>query len=73
MVRASTYGKGIEMTTSCRATLSWSSSYSILTSQVPSLEGVGQQLTTKPTFQPMYVDEIEIQLTGKRNVAFVLS
>ena len=39
------YGSGIEMTTSCNVTLSFSSSYSMLTSQVPSFEGEGQQLT----------------------------
>ena len=33
------------MTTSYRLTVSFSSSYSMLTSQVPSLDGVGQQLT----------------------------
>jgi hypothetical protein len=43
--RKETYGRGMEITTSCRVTFSFSSSYSMLTSQVPSFEGEGQQLT----------------------------
>ena len=35
----------MEITTSYRVTPSFSSSYSIFTSHVPSLDGVGQQLT----------------------------
>lgn len=45
--RGGTDGRGMEMTTSCRTTPSFSSSYSMLTSHVPSLDGVGQQLTAK--------------------------
>lgn len=40
-----TYGSGMKISRSYRVTLSFSSSYSMLTSQVPSFEGVGQQLT----------------------------
>lgn len=41
------YGRGIEMVTSYNVTSWFSSSYSMLTSQVPSFDGVGQQLTTE--------------------------
>lgn len=40
------YGRGMEITTSCNESLSFSSSYSMLTSQVPSFDGVGQQFTS---------------------------
>ena len=42
-----TYGRGMEMTTSYSVTCSFSSSYSMLTSHVPSFEGEGQQLTER--------------------------
>ncbi len=42
-----TYGRGMEITTSYKVTFSFSSSYSMLTSHVPSLDGVGQQLTSR--------------------------
>ena len=42
-----TYGRGMEITVSYNEMCSFSSSYSMLTSTVPSLEGVGQQLTKK--------------------------
>ena len=41
------YGRGMEMTTSYSVTFSFSSSYSILTSHVPSFEGEGQQFTVE--------------------------
>lgn len=40
-----THGRGMEIVVSYSVILSFSSSYSMLTSTVPSLDGVGQQLT----------------------------
>lgn len=56
-----THGNGIEITTSYRATPSFSSSYSMLTSQVPSLDGVGQQLTKPPGAREVQVSAFAAQ------------
>ena len=47
-----THGRGIEMTTSYNERDSFSSSYSMLTSHVPSFDGDGQQLTARNVSLP---------------------
>ena len=67
-----TYGSGIEITTSCSTTPSFSSSYSMLTSQVPSFDGVGQQLTAHSIQDRNHIAKIS-RRTGEWDVALVLA
>jgi hypothetical protein len=57
MVHSFTYGKGIDINTSLNSCSSFSNSYSILTSIVPSPAGEGQQFTKNEFRNKLYIQK----------------